>query len=189
MPTMSETTAYAALAAALAAAGFSQDAAEYHGALCGVLCIRKPEKVDALAILDGAEPDADGRALTALRDATARSLADSDGDIRLVLPPDEASLKDRAAALGEWCEGFLYGLASDGRLDLKKAAPEVREVIEDLTQFTRASFDETGDEGIEEEAYAELVEYVRVGVQLIFMELSPGAQARAAERQQNSKVH
>ena len=186
---MTHNNPHAALAAALADAGFPQDAAEYHGALCGVLCIRSAAQVDALAILEGADESADGRALTALRDATARTLADSDGDIRLVLPPDEAPLKVRAAALGEWCEGFLFGLASDGRLDLKKAAPEVREVIEDLTQFTRASFDDGDDEQIEEEAYAELVEYVRVGVQLIFMELSPGAQQRAAARQQQSKVH
>ena len=189
---MTETTPYAALAAALASAGFTQDAAEYHGALCGVLCIRTPAKVDPLAVLDGADEGADPQPLTALRDATAATLADSDGDIRLVLPSDDLPLALRASALGEWCEGFLYGLASDGRLDLKKTAPEVREVIEDLTQFTRASFDEADDEQIEEEAYAELVEYVRVGVQLIFMELSPGAQQRAANRPtapKNTPVH
>jgi uncharacterized protein YgfB (UPF0149 family) len=186
---MSQTTAYAALSAALADAGFTQSAAEYHGALCGLLCIREPAKVDALAILDGADDAANGAALTALRDATARALADTDGDVRLVLPPDDAVLGARAMALGEWCEGFLFGLASDGRLDLKRAAPEVREVIEDLAQFTRASFDDGSDEEIEEEAYAELVEYVRVGVQLLFMELSPDAQARAAKRQQESNVH
>jgi len=189
---MTETTPYAALAAALASAGFTQDAAEYHGALCGVLCIRAPAKVDPLAVLDGADEGADPQPLTALRDATAATLADSDGDIRLVLPSDDLPLAQRASALGEWCEGFLYGLASDGRLDLKKTAPEVREVIEDLTQFTRASFDEADDEQIEEEAYAELVEYVRVGVQLIFMELSPGAQQRAANRPtapKDTKVH
>ena len=186
---MTETTAHAALGAALADAGLTQGASEYHGALCGMLCRREPAKIDVRAIVDGADDDADPKPLTAVRDATARTLADSDGDIRLVLPADDAPLGTRAAALGEWCEGFLYGLASDGRLDLKKTAPEVRELIEDLTQFTRASFDEQDDEQIEEEAYAELVEYVRVGVQLIFMELSPGAQARAAERQKNSPVH
>lgn len=180
---MTETTAYAALNAALRTAGFDQDAAEYHGALCGALCIRAPADIDPMTVLDGAEGDIAGASLLqAVRDAAARALADTDGDIRLVLPDDEAPLADRACALGEWCEGFLFGLASSGKLNLKNAAPEVREVIQDLTQFTRAAFDGSSDEQIEEEAYAELVEYVRVGLQLIFMELSPGAQARSAAR-------
>lgn len=187
---MTETTPHAALNAALRSAGFDQDAAEYHGALCGALCIRVPAEIDPMAVLDGADADVAGASLLkAVRDAAAKSLADTDGDIRLVLPDDEAPLAARAAALAEWCEGFLFGLASNGKLDLKNAAPEVREVVEDLAQFTRASFSGTDDEQIEEEAYTELVEYVRVGVQLIFMELSPGAQSRAAARKQDSKVH
>ena len=187
---MTENTPHTALNAALRSAGFDQDAAEYHGALCGALCTRAPADVDPMTVLDGADHDIAGASLLkAVRDAAAKSLADTDGDIRLVLPDDEAPLAARARALGEWCEGFLFGLASNGKLDLKKAAPEVREVIEDLAQFTRASFSVADDEQIEEEAYAELVEYVRVGVQLIFMELSPGAQSRAAARQQDSKLH
>lgn len=187
---MTENTPYAALNAALRGAGFDQDAAEYHGALCGALCTRAPADVDPMTVLDGADHDIAGASLLkTVRDETARSLADTDGDIRLVLPDDEVPLQQRAAALGEWCEGFLFGLASNGKLDLKNVAPEVREVIEDLAQFTRASFDEGSDEEIEEEAYAQLVEYVRVGLQLLFMELAPGSQARAAQRAKNSSVH
>ncbi len=190
---MTETTPYAALSAALKSAGFDQNAAEYHGALCGALCIRAPADVNPMRVLEGADHDIAGASLLlAVRDATAKSLADTDGDIRLVLPDDDLPLSVRAPALGEWCEGFLFGLASSGKLDLKKAAPEVREVIADITEFTRATFNETDDEQIEEEAYVELVEYIRVGLQLIFMELSPGAQARSATRPlapKDSTVH
>lgn len=189
----SESTPYAALSAALKSAGFDQTAAEYHGALCGALCIRAPAEVNPMTVLDGADHDLAGASLLlAVRDATAKSLADTDGDIRLVLPDDDMPLSVRAPALGEWCEGYLFGLASSGKLDLKKAAPEVREVIADITEFTRAAFDDSGDEQIEEEAYTELVEYVRVGLQLIFMELSPGAQARSAARPpapKDSSIH
>lgn len=180
---MTQNTPYITLNAALRSAGFDQDAAEYHGALCGALCTRAPAEVDPMTVLAGADHDIAGASLLkAVRDKTAQQLADTDGDIRLMLPDDEAPLQQRAAALGEWCEGFLFGLASHGKLDLKNAAPEVREVIEDLAQFTRAAFDESGDEEMEEEAYAQLVEYVRVGLQLLFMELAPGSQARAASR-------
>ena len=169
---MTQSSSHAALSAALQQAGFTQDAAEYHGALCGALCTRPPQAVNPMTVLDGAE-GGESAALLALRDAMAQALADSDGDVQLVLPDDETQLAVRAQALGEWCEGFLFGLASDGRLNLKTVSPEVREVIEDFTQFTKAAFNEGDNAEIEEEAYAQLVEYVRVGLQMIFMELSP----------------
>lgn len=176
---MASPTPHQALGALLQRAGFDQDASEYHGALCGALCLRSAVEIDPLQLLERASaeaPPAEVRGpLASLRDATARDLGDSDSGIRLLLPEDELPLGERARALGQWCEGFLFGLASSGMLNLRKASPEVREVVEDITQFTRAEFDEGDNAEIEEEAYAELVEYLRVGLQLIFVELSPRA--------------
>jgi len=176
---MSDLSPHTALGALLQRAGFDQDASEYHGALCGALCVRGSSEVDPLQLLDRVSPEAPPAEvqgpLTSLRDATARDLADSDSGIRLLLPDDELPLSQRARSLGQWCEGFLLGLASRGGLNLGKASPEVREVVEDLTQFTRAEFHDGDNAEIEEEAYAELVEYVRVGLQLVFVELAPRA--------------
>lgn len=174
---MSDISPHQALGALLQRAGFDQDASEYHGALCGALCVRMPADIDPLQLLErvGGEPSVpETRSpLLSLRDATLRELADPDSGIRLLLPEDDLPLAQRARALGQWCEGFLLGLASRGGLNLRQASPEVREVVEDLTQFTRAEFDEGDNAEVEEEAYAELVEYVRVGLQLVFMELAP----------------
>jgi uncharacterized protein len=159
---------------------FALGPAEYHGALAGALCRARPAAVDPLALfaLHHDQPQArDRAALEALRDVLHQQLATSDGTFAPLLPDDEAPLKERAQALGEWCEGFLYGLAQGGVLDLKAASEDLREVVSDLTQFTRAAFDDGGDQEIEETAYAELVEYVRVGAQLVFIELSPRQQA------------
>ncbi|MDP3858874.1 MAG: UPF0149 family protein [Stagnimonas sp.] len=176
---MSSLTPHSALAALLQRAGFDQDPSEYHGALCGALCVRGSSEVDPLRLLErvaieAPPPEVQGP-LASLRDATARDLADADSGIRLLLPDDEQPLALRARALGQWCEGFLFGLASRGGLNLAQASAEVREVVEDLSQFTRAEFNDGDNAEIEEEAYAELVEYVRVGLQLVFVELVPRA--------------
>ena len=174
---MSDLSPHQALGALLQRAGFDQDASEYHGALCGALCVHLPTEIEPMQLLERvvSEPAVpEARApLLSLRDATLRELADADSGVRLLLPDDELPLALRARALGQWCEGFLFGLASRGGLNLRQASPEVREVVEDLTQFTHAEFHEGDDAEVEEEAYAELVEYVRVGMQLVFMELAP----------------
>lgn len=176
---MSSLSPHLALGALLQRAGFEQDASEYHGALCGALCVRGCNEVDPLQLLERISPEPAPTEvlgpLNSLRDATARDLADAESGIRLLLPDDETPLSQRARALGQWCEGFLFGLASRGDLSLRKTSPEVREVVEDLAQFTRAEFHEGDNAEIEEEAYAELVEYVRVGLQLVFVELVPRA--------------
>lgn len=168
---------YTDLADALARIGFPQDAAEYHGTLCGALCVQAAEEIEPTQLFPVDEGRALRRdahaeaALAQLRDEALASMENVESGVALLLPDDEETLADRARALALWCEGFLYGLASRDRLDLRRASEEVREIVSDLTEFTRA--DVGGGEGgeIEENAYAELVEYVRVGVQLIFMEL------------------
>ena len=183
---MPNTLSYAALTNALPNVGFDQEAAEYHGALCGALCVKTPAEVDPLAVLDRVDAkadDADAYAvLSSLRDRVAAALADTDSNVQLLLPEDEVSLVLRARALGTWCEGFLFGLASLSGLNLKKASADVQEVVADITEFTRATYDDSDDVEIEEEAYAELVEYVRVGLQLVFIELAPRARAAANDQ-------
>jgi uncharacterized protein YgfB (UPF0149 family) len=181
---MSSTQHYSDLATVLAALGYRDNAAVYHGALCGALCRQKPEEIDPVALLDDEEihPDAQARDdLRQLCEQTVLSLADMLAGFMPMLPPDEVGLGERAQALGAWCEGFLYGLAGRIKLDLRSCTDEVREIVKDFTQFTRASLDAGDDVEVEETAYAELVEYVRVGAQLVYMELHPRPQAAAAQ--------
>ena len=50
---------------------------------------------------------------------------------------------------------------------------EVGEIVRDLTEITRVGVDDGQTTETNESAYAELVEFVRVGVQLVFEELGP----------------
>jgi uncharacterized protein len=88
-----------------------------------------------------------------------------------LLPDDETGLPARVRALSAWCEGFLFGLSSGAPLNMKQCSPEMKEIVRDFTEFTHAGLGDEEDAEVEETAYAELVEYIRVGAQLIYMEL------------------
>ncbi len=178
---MKESLRYDELAEALARLGFTQDAAEYHGALCGALCVREPGEIDPLRLLEGAREAGAGeaaQALTRLRGESADAFTGAELAFAPLLPDDEEELARRVRALGAWCEGFLYGLASGKPLSMKSVSPEFKEIVHDFTEFTRAGIGEDEDEELEENAYAELVEYIRVGAQLIYMELHERAPSR-----------
>ena len=156
--------------------GYDDESSSFHGSLCGALCRQKADEVDPVALLDDLErtPDAPERELLVqLRDNTIAALTDLHSAFMPLLPGDDEPLTDRARSLGAWCEGFLYGLAGRIKLNLRECSEEVREIVKDFTEFTRTSLDSGDDDEGEETAYAELVEYIRVGAQLVFMELHP----------------
>ncbi len=192
---MNEIPGYDRLSEALLRLGFTQDAAEYHGALCGALCVKAPGEIDPLRVLDFAEPSAGaGEAETearALRELCGHAL-DTFNSVELIfsplLPDDEEELTLRVRALSSWCEGFLYGLSTGAKLDMKQCSPEFKEIVRDFTDFTHAGVDEGQETELEETAYAELVEYIRVGAQLVYMELH-GREDNAAQKSATSTLH
>lgn len=180
---MTAAVQYQTLADALHRLGYTQEAAEYHGALSGALCVRPAEEVDVLALFDvdgGPVANADAEAvLGELRDGLDAQLKDDGMSFTPLLPDDDIALSARVAALISWCEGFLYGIGSQGRVDLAACSEEAREAVGDIADFTRASLDEGDDAEHEEQAYTELVEYLRVAAQVLFLELRGGSPAPA----------
>ena len=72
--------------------------------------------------------------------------------------------------MGLWCEGFLHGLVSEKRNDALKerlAADPIADIIKDMVQVTQAIADDVDDEN-DEASFFEVVEYLRVAVQLIY---------------------
>ena len=187
-----EGQAYGDLAALLQHAGYSEAPSHFHGVLCGALCVTPPEELEVEALLaDGErseEPlDQNTRiALRRLRDESEGDLLSNDMVFEPLLPTDPASLEQRVDALAAWCGGFLYGLSSRRKLDIRALTEEARETLRDFTQFTQAGFDASGEPEAEEAAYVELVEYVRVGAQLLYLEMRPRPPAVADE---SSTVH
>lgn len=164
----------------LRSASAESDAAESHGALTGLACTGAgggpdPWLAQALGDLDPADPCVERCRIALL--GTYRSccaeLGSADMRFAPLLPDDEESISVRAAALGRWCQGYLFGLSLGGIADYTELPDNVAEIIRDLAEITRAGVDEGSDLEQSESAYAEIVEFIRVSVQLLHEELNP----------------
>jgi uncharacterized protein YgfB (UPF0149 family) len=161
----------------LATAGSLADAAEAHGSLCGALCSMSPYKMQDWVneiLPDGAAlSDESSAMIERVFTATATSFGEQGMEFEPLLPDDESPLNGRANALALWCTGFLYGLGTGHISDLEALNGDVGEIVRDFTEISRASGDEADADESNEQAYAELVEFIRVAAQVVFEELLP----------------
>ena len=161
----------------LAAAGSMADAAEAHGSLCGALCSMSPYGMQDWLneiLPDGAPLSEESAAMIErVFTATATSFGEQGMEFEPLLPDDEQPLNGRANALALWCTGFLYGLGTGQISDLEALNGEVGEIVRDFTEISRATGDDSEADESNEQAYAELVEFIRVAAQVVFEELLP----------------
>jgi uncharacterized protein len=182
------------LAAALADAGSPVELAELHGALCGVLCSAGPEAARAWLdeCLSDCEPgpadEEDFHApFHALRQQSWEALSAAGMDFSPLLPDDDEALPQRVQALASWCHGFLTGLGLGG-LKLGDDEPgnseELAEIVRDFVEISRADFEpeSESDAASAEFAFADLAEFVRVGVQIVFEEIGRRPQPGDGQR-------
>lgn len=152
------------------------DAAEAHGTLAGCLCATVAYRFEdwMLEILpDGAGDSAATGVLLEVFRSTSVDLGEAQLRFAPLLPDDAEPIEARASALGAWCQGFLYGLGTSALSDATQLPGDVGEVVRDLTEITHVAADSAESLESNEGAYAELVEFVRAGVQLLFDELEP----------------
>jgi uncharacterized protein YgfB (UPF0149 family) len=156
--------------------------AEAHGCLCGAVCAADDYSLErwvdelfdeSTASADSAEIGAVGDLLRVLHADTLRALRGDSMEFLPFLPDDDLPLARRAEILAQWCQGFLYGYGSVGNERLPKLSREAEEALRDLSQISRASAGESEPTEEDESDYAEIIEYVRVSVQLLFDELAP----------------
>jgi uncharacterized protein len=171
-----QATAYEQIQQVLAQAHSLADAAEAHGTLTGCLCSAVAYRFEdwMLEILpEGAAGPTATELLRELFRTTAGALGEGQMQFAPLLPEDEQPIDARAAALAAWCQGFIYGLGTSSLTDATLLPGEIGEVVRDLTEITHVGADSAESVETNEEAYAELVEFVRVGAQLLFDELEP----------------
>ncbi len=154
-------------------------AAEAHGTFCGLFCSAPRtarqqylDNIIGVARTDDPGIDQCREVLDRMMQESSGLLAASQLAFELILPDDVEALDLRTTALAHWCQAFLTGLTDGGLNDLDAIPEDARELVGDFSDITRAGIDEDQNQEEAEKAYAELVEYVRVGVQVIFEELN-----------------
>ncbi len=172
---------YLILTSALKKLGTEVTPSEVHGTLTGLLCANTGADPEVWQqALWPNQPRGDLLAAEArevfnqTHEVTRRQLNDPGCEFKMILPDDDGSIDQRVHALGDWCQGYLIGLSLGGISDFASLPEDAREITKDMLEIARAgtSYDLEGSEE-DENAYAELMEYLRVGVLLINEELQP----------------
>jgi len=168
---------YQSITNALQRLDTAADAAECHGAISAVVCLLGATGFDTWLAMHfpqlqaaAAQGDALAKEAQALLSALYQSVVDELGNGRfsyhLFMPMDDTTLEERADALGHWCQGFLLGLRYSGVTDTSRFSGELAEILADITEISQVSSVALDNTEEEERSYAELVEYLRVGVML-----------------------
>lgn len=161
-------------------AALAVNAFELHGSLCGYLCgggrSDRGDWLQQLALQPDGAADEAASALDQLYQVTRQQLDAQDFDFALLQPDDAEPLDTRADALVAWCRGFLggFGLAAPLSAAL---SDEANEALEDIGRIAASSLSYEGDES-DEEALAEIVEFVRVAALLVHGDCVLGARPR-----------
>jgi uncharacterized protein YgfB (UPF0149 family) len=168
---------YQQLTQALERLQIAADAAECQGAMSAVICLTGEDGLASwlpshfpeieVGVAEGnALANEARRMIVELYQSTLAQLGQGNFEYALLMPDDEDALSVRTDALGHWCQGFLLGLRYSGVNDPGQFTGELAEILDDISeisQVTSAALDNTEEE---EQSYAELVEYLRVGVML-----------------------
>lgn len=172
-------SAYSGFATLLSGAGFSTSPAELHGLLLGRSCAGAGFDVEtwlaeAVDLLGEPPQEAVRQALIGLQEMVRGELTGEDITLVMLLPGDEHPLKERARALGQWCQGFLSGFGLTQRD--QPLSEEANEVLQDLVAIAQIeSALEDSEDG--ENDYMEVMEYLRVAPLLLFTECAAPAPA------------
>ncbi len=181
---MTKAISYSKLANTLQKLGAQLNAAEAHGLLTGMLTLAKSMQADSwrstlLENLDCADDPSTTQweILSATSEQILQNFMNDDFAFNLLLPNDDLPLPERVNALCFWCRGYLSGLGLVGITKEDLANATIKELVSDLSQIAHVGI-ETDSSEDDETNYMELVEYVRVAVQNIQVELSSGEISR-----------
>lgn len=154
---------------------------EIHGVLCGFVCTGR--RINGEYWLDSLLKQLEAQVAPAaqrqkmvisLYDAAWRQLVSMDPQFNLLLPGEQRSLGERAEALSNWCQGFLYGLGVTGHLVEDLASEEAHEALRCMTELAKLDFNDIEVNEMDQIAYTGVVEYIRSAVMVLYSELSKG---------------
>jgi len=150
------------------------NASETHGVLSGLVCggVKLDDQSWRTHFNDVVNegmglPAHIQRLVESIYGQVVNQITDDGLGFKLLLPDDDAPLDERAEAMAQWAQGFLvgFGMVQQG---LNQAADEIQELIRDIRDISQVSLDFEQEDEESEIAFAEIVEYLRVGAMLCF---------------------
>ena len=162
--------------------GINIDVSECHGNISACLCSDNmaaeallPEEIKADESSLSSETMKLKTVFLSLIAETLEQLNDAEMSFYPLLSPDSESITDRTLSLSSWCQGFIDGfgdvIAQKNISNDHIEQDIIGEIIEDFSQISKLTSASVMNDDGEELAYMEVVEYVRVGAQLIFEEM------------------
>lgn len=158
--------------------GYEVSPSELHGLLSGVVCTGLKIRPDSIINLVIKHVDVETcsernrETILTMYAFIEREMFSADSRYTLFLPDDELDMTQRVRSLAAWSQGYLVGFGTgSAQLKNNKFSPETEEALKDIVNISNLS-DEFGDEDeVNEVAYAELVEYLKVAVLLMSSEM------------------
>ena len=163
-------------------ADISINLSEYHGKISACLCCENitaeellPKDINIDGISFSPEIMKLKNALLSMISETLERLNDIEMTFYPLLSPDSESLITRTLSLSNWCQGFVDGFGfsivqKNISIDIAELGI-IGEIIEDFSQISKLTSASITNEGEEDLAYMEVVEYIRIATQLIFEEM------------------
>ncbi|MGB5446008.1 MAG: UPF0149 family protein [Psychromonas sp.] len=158
----------------LEAANLFTNASETHGVLSGLIC--GGVKLDGKSwqpyfndvVNEGVGlPIKAQKLVESIYGQVVNQFTDDGLGFNLLLPDDGVPLDERAEAMSQWAQGFLVGFGMVQQA-LNQAPAEIQELIRDIRDISQVSLDFEQEDEDSEIAFAEIVEYLRVGAMLCF---------------------
>lgn len=148
---------------------------EVHGTLCGMICISEQADINTWLSLVFENQDPNDLALQEskkilmdLHAETVEKLTSPNYDLDILIHDDDEPLDIRIEDLSYWCQGFLYGLSLAGLTDISKLPVDASEVLQDMSDISKAGYSQEESEEENEIAFADIIEYIRVGVYVVY---------------------
>jgi yecA family protein len=149
-----------------------------HGMVCGFICAGTEMNGKALFTLMPSKPNLDQQGLQQYRqlllqlyETSQQKLQSTDLDFYLLLPDDDEDLPKRSQALTDWCQGFMNAMEHSGLQLGEHISAECYEAVQYLERLARLDYQSVEPSQQEEEAYIELVEYIRIVVLMVYTEI------------------
>jgi uncharacterized protein YgfB (UPF0149 family) len=168
-----ENMAYEACNTILIQTDADLSAAQAQGLASGMLCVNAQTASSywLTELLANAGPMSTENEALLLRlfEGVRQALAADEFEFNLFLPDEHTLLSTRVIALKDWCQGFLWGVASVHSAQ-HPSSEHMREILKDITEFTRLDSVAEGED--DENAFMEVTEYLKSAVLLLRDELN-----------------